>query len=133
MCTCPSARRSACTAISQLWPLARASTPLKSTTACRQALHLHSCGSCLLIAKGLPVVHAKYNKPSFVQGEGPENLLGAQAYVDLLVEELGATAQMTEHPLKTVFFGGGTPSLISPRQLDRVGVKDIDKMHGRQL
>ena len=44
-----------------------------------------------------------------------------QAYVNLLVGKVGATAQITEHPLKTVFFGGGTPSLITPRQLDRYG------------
>lgn len=43
-----------------------------------------------------------------------------QAYVDSILDEIFATAQITEQPLRTVFFGGGTPSLISPKQLDRV-------------
>ena len=36
-----------------------------------------------------------------------------QAYVNLLVGEVGATAQITEHPLKTVFLEE-TPHRLSP-------------------
>lgn len=43
-----------------------------------------------------------------------------QAYVDILVQEIKASTPLTDHPLKTVFFGGGTPSLIAPKQLDQV-------------
>jgi coproporphyrinogen III oxidase-like Fe-S oxidoreductase len=42
-----------------------------------------------------------------------------QAYVDLVVQEICATVQITEHPLKSVFFGGGTPSLTFPKQMDQ--------------
>jgi len=43
-----------------------------------------------------------------------------QAYVDTVVKEIGASAPLTDQPLKSVFFGGGTPSLIVPKQLDQV-------------
>ncbi len=43
-----------------------------------------------------------------------------QAYVDIVVQEIRASTPLTDQPLKTVFFGGGTPSLIPPKQLDQV-------------
>ena len=43
-----------------------------------------------------------------------------QAYVDTVVQEIRASTPVTDLPLKTVFFGGGTPSLIPPKQLDQV-------------
>ncbi|KAK9831539.1 hypothetical protein WJX81_007299 [Elliptochloris bilobata] len=43
-----------------------------------------------------------------------------QAYVALLCREIAATQPVGGAPLRTVFFGGGTPSLIPPPQLARV-------------
>ena len=40
-----------------------------------------------------------------------------QAYVDLLCREVAATQPAGGAPLRTVFFGGGTPSLVSPPQV----------------
>lgn len=41
-------------------------------------------------------------------------------YVDLLLREVAATARLNRAPLRSVFFGGGTPSLIRPALLERV-------------
>lgn len=49
-----------------------------------------------------------------------------QAYVDLLVQEINATASFNERPLRSLYFGGGTPSLISPRQLEQI-VRALDR------
>ena len=43
-----------------------------------------------------------------------------QDYVDLLCREIRATAKLGNEPLKTVFFGGGTPSLIPPQMLQQI-------------
>ncbi|WP_445635214.1 radical SAM family heme chaperone HemW [Nostoc sp. DSM 114161] len=40
-------------------------------------------------------------------------------YVDVLCEEIGITPAFGQ-PLKTIFFGGGTPSLLSIKQLQRI-------------
>lgn len=41
-------------------------------------------------------------------------------YVQLLSQEIEQTPVLGEHDLQTVFFGGGTPSLIPPTELARV-------------
>ena len=41
-------------------------------------------------------------------------------YVDLLLREVAATARLNWAPLRSVFFGGGTPSLIRPALLERI-------------
>ncbi|MBD2110544.1 coproporphyrinogen III oxidase [Nodosilinea sp. FACHB-141] len=43
-----------------------------------------------------------------------------ESYVDQLCEEIAATPKLNEHPLQTVFFGGGTPSLVSVPQLEQI-------------
>ena len=43
--------------------------------------------------------------------------LPLQAYVDLLCREVAATQPAGGAPLRTVFFGGGTPSLVPPPQV----------------
>ncbi|WP_431191068.1 radical SAM family heme chaperone HemW [Leptolyngbya subtilissima] len=43
-----------------------------------------------------------------------------ESYVDRLCEEIAATPKLNEHPLQTVFFGGGTPSLLSVPQLKQI-------------
>jgi oxygen-independent coproporphyrinogen-3 oxidase len=52
-----------------------------------------------------------------------------QAYVDLLIQEIGATASFNEQPLQTLYFGGGTPSLIPPRQLEQI-MRALDRRFG---
>lgn len=43
-----------------------------------------------------------------------------QEYVDLVCAEVGATRRLSQHPLQTVFFGGGTPSLVPPQLLRKI-------------
>ena len=52
-----------------------------------------------------------------------------QEYVSLLIEEINASAPVGELPLRTLYFGGGTPSLIPPQQLDRL-IRAVDKRFG---
>lgn len=40
--------------------------------------------------------------------------------MDLLCKEIEATQVLNDKPLETVFFGGGTPSLVPPSQLGRI-------------
>ncbi|GGJ09376.1 coproporphyrinogen III oxidase [Alicyclobacillus cellulosilyticus] len=42
------------------------------------------------------------------------------AYVDALLRELAMLAPLVREPLQTVFFGGGTPSLLSGAQMQRI-------------
>lgn len=41
-------------------------------------------------------------------------------YVDAICEEIRSTPRQGDVPLKTVFFGGGTPSLVCPSMLKRI-------------
>lgn len=43
-----------------------------------------------------------------------------QAYVDLVCAEVKATRSLTDAPLTTVSFGGGTPSLVPPQLLESI-------------
>ena len=52
-----------------------------------------------------------------------------QEYVDILIQEVNAIASFNEQPLQSLFFGGGTPSLIPPRQLDQI-LRAIDRRFG---
>ena len=52
-----------------------------------------------------------------------------ESYMDLLCEEIAATPKLNEHPLRTVFFGGGTPSLLSVSQLEAI-LAQIDRAFG---
>ena len=56
-----------------------------------------------------------------------------ESYVDLLLEEIRRFSRRQDEPrlpkLKTVFFGGGTPSLIPPKQLERI-LKALDDTLG---
>lgn len=49
---------------------------------------------------------------------------GTQPYVDALCIELERRSHCVEHPLRTVYFGGGTPSLLPVGQLAQI-VKTI--------
>ena len=43
-----------------------------------------------------------------------------EEYVQLLTAEIGTQVQLSEQPLQTIFFGGGTPSLVPPQTLQRI-------------
>jgi putative oxygen-independent coproporphyrinogen III oxidase len=49
-------------------------------------------------------------------------------YVEVLIEEIEATPR-SPHPLETVFFGGGTPSLLTAAQIDRL-LTVLDRQFG---
>ncbi|TVQ10807.1 MAG: coproporphyrinogen III oxidase [Leptolyngbya sp. DLM2.Bin27] len=51
------------------------------------------------------------------------------SYVDLLCEEIAATPKLNHPPLGTVFFGGGTPSLLSVPQLEQI-LTQLDRRFG---
>lgn len=59
------------------------------------------------------------------QGESSGTI---QQYVELLLQEITITPVFCQ-PLKTVFFGGGTPSLLSVNQLDRI-LETLDRRFG---
>ncbi len=42
------------------------------------------------------------------------------AYIEALCRELRWLGQATEQPLHTIYFGGGTPSLLTPAQVDAI-------------
>ncbi|MBW4483885.1 MAG: radical SAM family heme chaperone HemW [Tildeniella torsiva UHER 1998/13D] len=52
-----------------------------------------------------------------------------ESYVELLCEEIAATPKLNDRPLQTVFFGGGTPSLLSVPQLEQILVQ-LDQHFG---
>jgi coproporphyrinogen III oxidase-like Fe-S oxidoreductase len=43
-----------------------------------------------------------------------------QQYVDVVCREIKATGTMGTQGLKSVFFGGGTPSLLPPHMLQQI-------------
>lgn len=59
--------------------------------------------------------------PVYVVGDRKDgnNSLAIGHYVDVITEEISITESFCQ-PLKTVFFGGGTPSLLSAGQLKRI-------------
>lgn len=54
-------------------------------------------------------------------------------YVDTVCQEIDVTRAATDpasfEPLRTIFFGGGTPSLLPPRLLDRL-LQKLDRCFG---
>ena len=50
-----------------------------------------------------------------------------ETYIDLLLREAAARRKETEEPIRTVYFGGGTPSLLSPDLLTRLtsGLRNV--------
>jgi hypothetical protein len=44
----------------------------------------------------------------------------AQEYTKLVCREIEATDRFGSEPLETVFFGGGTPSLVPPELIQRI-------------
>lgn len=61
--------------------------------------------------------------PVSVVGSRPEEpgiQQGMQDYITLLCQEIEATVKVPGPPLQTVFFGGGTPTLIPPKLLQQI-------------
>ncbi|MGG6237658.1 radical SAM family heme chaperone HemW [Nodosilinea sp. AN01ver1] len=52
-----------------------------------------------------------------------------ERYVDVLCAEIAATPKLNEQPLQTVFFGGGTPSLLAVSQLEHI-LTQLDRHFG---
>ena len=49
-----------------------------------------------------------------------ESVIPESEYVDCLLQDLDSELQRTSKPIKTVYFGGGTPSLFSPAAFERL-------------
>lgn len=42
-------------------------------------------------------------------------------YIEMVIKEMHHRSEISrEHPLKTIFIGGGTPTALSAKQLDRL-------------
>eukprot|EP00898_Chlorokybus_atmophyticus_P007195 jgi/Chlat1/7477/Chrsp6S07503 len=61
--------------------------------------------------------------------DSPRIANGMANYVDVLCREMAATHASSMHPLETIYFGGGTPSLLPP-QLMQTLVTYIRKQFG---
>lgn len=67
----------------------------------------------------VPFCHRKctycafYSKPVGAQG-------GLSTYVDALIMEMRQRRGEQDHPIKTVYFGGGTPSILPVGELERI-------------
>ncbi len=61
-----------------------------------------------------------------LQGEQSQTV---EHYVEVLCREIQQVEHPAQSPVETVFFGGGTPSLLSPKQLDRI-LQVIDRQLG---
>jgi putative oxygen-independent coproporphyrinogen III oxidase len=68
--------------------------------------------------------------PVSILGEQTNNgiSIAVEQYIERLVQEIEISPGFGE-PLQTVFFGGGTPSLLSVRQLEKI-LKTIDQQLG---
>ena len=76
-------------------------------------IHLPFCKRrCFYCDFPVTVVGSKPEQPGIQQG--------MQEYVDLLIQEINATVLLPGPPLQTVFFGGGTPTLVPPALLQQI-------------
>ena len=70
--------------------------------------------------------------PVSVVGAQPDRLgvqSGMQDYINLLCKEIAATVKLPGPPLNTIFFGGGTPTLIPPALLQQL-LHALSKKYG---
>ena len=54
---------------------------------------------------------------------------GMEDYVHLVEREIAAMPVLGDTPMQTLFFGGGTPSLLPPDLLDRL-ISAVDRRFG---
>jgi oxygen-independent coproporphyrinogen-3 oxidase len=98
--------------INTLAPLAGANTLSGLTNSPPLSLYIH-IPWCV---KKCPYCDFNSHESRFKSGEIPEN-----AYVDALIADLElATPKVWGRKIKSVFFGGGTPSLFSAESIDRI-------------
>lgn len=92
-----------------------------------------------MIAPASAYIHIPFCRRRCFYCDFPISVLGNQrrgetsgsveSYVELVCEEIRATPKLNEHPLQTVFFGGGTPSLLSVTQLE-ILLSQLDRRFG---
>lgn len=106
----------------------------------RRLSHSQASSSQTLDSPASAYVHLPFCKrrcfycdfPVSVVGSRPEQpgiQQGMQEYIDLLCQEINATVQLPGSPLQTVFFGGGTPTLIPPALLEQI-LKTLHQRYG---
>jgi oxygen-independent coproporphyrinogen-3 oxidase len=66
----------------------------------------------------LPFCRQKCHYCDFASYAGKEDLI--DAYIDTLICEIQALAESFCHPLSTIYFGGGTPTLLEPRHFEKI-------------
>jgi oxygen-independent coproporphyrinogen III oxidase len=66
----------------------------------------------------IPFCKQKCNYCDFVSYAGKEELI--DSYVEALVRELESLRSTIHDPLSTIFFGGGTPTLLEPKHIARI-------------
>jgi len=66
----------------------------------------------------IPFCKRKCNYCDFVSYAGKEGLI--DRYVEALGQELESLPSTFYAPLSTIFFGGGTPTLLEPRHFDKI-------------
>lgn len=72
---------------------------------------------------GIPFCPSRCSYCSFVMSSIDRAKRLIEPYVELLCQEIEATAEVAQKlglQLETVYFGGGTPTTLSPEQLDKV-------------
>lgn len=70
--------------------------------------------------------------PVSVVGSRPEQpgiQQGMQDYINILCKEIEATVKVPGPPLQTIFFGGGTPTLVPPNLLQQI-LRVLDAKYG---
>ena len=66
----------------------------------------------------LPFCKQKCNYCDFVSYANKEGLI--DAYVETLVQEIKLQLPTLDAPLSTIFFGGGTPTLLEPKHYEKI-------------
>ncbi len=66
----------------------------------------------------IPFCERKCNYCDFYSGAFSDET--KQRYIDKLTEEIEKWGRLNSCPIDTIYFGGGTPSLLSPSQLEQI-------------
>ena len=87
--------------------------PMEQESPVSAYVHLPFCKRrCYYCDFPVSVVGSKPEQPGIQQG--------MQDYITLLCREIEATVKVPGPPLRTVFFGGGTPTLVPPQLLKQI-------------
>ena len=71
----------------------------------------------------VPFCHRKCTYCAFYSVRGSES--GVRSYVDALLREMEERKEELTHPIRTVYFGGGTPSILPISELECI----IERLH----